>query len=143
MPCNCAARHYFVWSARTLIRAVVTLDGLGHRGEIVIIRGGGTDILKEFRDLEIGGLVGFGGGILDGFARGLQFSLFVGACDVQLNCRLYLWVKRDDDVMQAEFLDRAGQCDLLAFETEAVFGGRVGRSSCGRITDELFLIRVA
>src|SRR6056297_584299 len=64
----------FVRSTRTLVCAVVTLDGLGHLSEIVIVRSGGTDILEEFRDLVIGGLVGFGGGVLDGLAGSLQFS---------------------------------------------------------------------
>lgn len=36
----------FFWSTRTLVRAVVTLDGLCHFSEIVIVRGGGTDILE-------------------------------------------------------------------------------------------------
>lgn len=45
-------------------------------GKIVVILRSRADILEQFRDLEFSGFLGFGGSILNGFARGLKLGFF-------------------------------------------------------------------
>ena len=89
---------------------------------VILVACGAADVVKQFRDLKISGLIGLGGSILDALARGLQGRFFDRACNVQLDRGHDLGVQRHEDVMQTKILDRTGQGNLLALDGKAILG---------------------
>ena len=90
-----------------------------------------TDVVEQFGDLELGGGIGLGGQFLDRLALRLQFSFLGRTGDVQDDGRINLGVQHDADIVQAQFLDRLVQHDLLAVQREARLGGGIGRVTGG------------
>ena len=99
---------------------------IGCRDHVVVIRGGGPDIVEQFGDFEFCLGLGLGGQFLDRLARRLKLGFFFRAGDVQLDRDIDLGVQQHVHVMQAQFLDRLGQCDLFLVDREPTGGGGIG-----------------
>ena len=98
-------------------------------GAFVVVGGSTADIVKEFGDLEFCGSFLFGGKFLNGLASGLKLGFLDRACHVQDDIKRHLGVQHHTDGVQAKFLDRAQQLNLLAIDRDA------GRSrGFGRVT---------
>ncbi len=98
------ARFRFSGSRRSTFGGVVLVICLdtGGVGQIVVVRRGASDIVKQLRDLEIGSRFFFGGQFLNRFARCLQFGLFDGPCNIDRDLGLDLGVQNDRNRVQAQ-----------------------------------------
>jgi hypothetical protein len=105
----------------------------GGRAVVEVVELRGADIVEKLGDLEFRGGLFLGGQFLDRLARGLKLGLFGRAGDVQDDVHVDLGVQVHVHGVQAQFLDRTAERDLLAVEVKP---SSVAASAASRVVTE-------
>ena len=78
----------------------------GSKTGLLVVGSGRADIVKEFRNLELGRSICFGSELGNRLARGLQCGFFCRTCNVHVDRDVDFGVQAHLDVDKAQRLDR-------------------------------------